>query len=85
MAEEDYSQVESFHDEQPRRHSREANRRRGSPAIPAGLRNLEGGEFSVSVSQVPPVNPAFPQRLSDFIQSPGASPWGEMLGQLLRE
>ena len=28
------------------------------------------------ISHVPPVDPVLPQHLSDYIQSPGASPWG---------
>ena len=71
MEEEDSLQEESFQDGQPR----EAERRR----IPAGIHSLEGGEFSVSVSQVPPVDPIRPHHLDDFIQSPRASPGGGCL------
>ena len=74
MEEEDSLQEESFQDGQPRRQPREAERRR----IPAGIHSLEGGEFSVSVSQVPPVDPIRPHHLDDYIQSPRASPGGTM-------
>ena len=46
--------------------------------IPAGIHSLEGGEFSVSVSQVPPVDPIRAHHLDVFIQSPRASPGGMM-------
>ena len=46
--------------------------------IPAGIHSLEGGEFSVSVSQVPPVDPIRAHNLDVFIQSPRASPGGMM-------
>ena len=72
MDEEDFSQEESFQDGQPTRQPREADRRR----IPAGLRSLEGGEISVYISQVPPVDPVLLHHLNDFIQSPRASPGG---------
>ena len=72
MDEEDFSQDESFQEGQPRRQPREADRRR----IPAGIRSLEGGEISVSISQVPPVDPVLLHHLIDFIQSPRASPGG---------
>ena len=72
MDEEDFSQEESFQDGQPTRQPREADRRR----ILAGIRSLEGGEVSVSISQVPPVDPVLPHHLTDFIQSPRDSPGG---------
>ena len=73
MDEEDNSQEESFQDQQPRQ-SREATRRR-SPAPLAGL--LEGGEVAITVCTPPPANPnLLPHHLSDFVSSPGASPWG---------
>ena len=74
MDEEDSLQEESFQDGQPRRQPREPERRR----IPAGIHSREGGEFSISVSQVPPGDPFRPHHLDVFIQSPRASPGGMM-------
>ena len=74
MEEEDSLQEESFQDGQPRRQPREPERRR----IPAGIHSREGGEFSISVSQVPPGDPFRPHHLDVFIQSPRASPGGMM-------
>ena len=73
LEEEDLLQEDSFQDGQPRRQPREAERR-----IPAGIHSLGGGEFSVSVSQVPPVDPIRAHNLDVFIQSPRASPGGMM-------
>ena len=73
MEEEDSLQEESFQDGQPRRQPREPERRR----IPAGIHSREGGEFSISVSQVPPGDPFRSHHLDVFIQSPRASPGGD--------
>ena len=65
--EEDYSQVESFQEEQPRRHSREANR--GEGAQPTGWAMHYGRRLvSVTVHQVPPIFPALPQYFSIVFQ-----------------
>ena len=72
MDEEDFYQEESFQDGQPTGQPREADRRR----ILADFRSLEGGEVSVSISQVPPMDPVLPPHLTDFIQSPRDSPGG---------
>ena len=66
MEEEDSLQEESFQDGQPRRQPRETERRR----IPAGIHSREGGEFSISVSQVPPVDPIRPHHLDVFYSIP---------------
>ena len=72
MDEEDFYQEESFQDGQPTGQPREADRRR----ILADFRSLEGGEVSVSISQIPPMDPVLPPHLTDFIQSPRDSPGG---------
>ena len=63
MDEEDFYQEESFQDGQPAVQPREAERRR----ILADLRSLEGGEVSVFISQIPPMDPVLPHLLTDFI------------------
>ena len=72
MDEEEFFQEESFQDGQPRRHPREADRRR----IPACIRSLEGGEISVSISQVPPVDPVLLHHLMILFNPLGLRPGG---------